>query len=67
MVYFMFAATEYHLGLLKAKLAKYRVQLLEGSKTKSEKVMGWNWKRDSHGWRLVKLTQLDLFRVKASM
>ncbi|KAI7864571.1 developmentally-regulated GTP-binding protein 2 [Spinellus fusiger] len=35
-------ATEYHLGLLKAKLAKYRVQLLEGSKTKSEKGEGFD-------------------------
>ncbi|KAK9739281.1 50S ribosome-binding GTPase [Popillia japonica] len=32
-------ATEYHLGLLKAKLAKYRSQLLEPSK-KSEKGLG---------------------------
>lgn len=32
-------ATEYHLGLLKAKLAKYRIQLIEGSQTKSEKVI----------------------------
>ncbi|KAJ2962012.1 hypothetical protein NQZ79_g2735 [Umbelopsis isabellina] len=36
------AATEYHLGLLKAKLAKYRVQLLEGAKTKSEKGEGFD-------------------------
>ncbi|CDS12492.1 Putative Developmentally-regulated GTP-bindingFT protein 2 [Lichtheimia ramosa] len=35
-------ATEYHLGLLKAKLAKYRVQLIEGSKTKSEKGEGFD-------------------------
>ena len=35
-----YTATEYHLGLLKAKLAKYRSQLLEPSK-KSEKGEGF--------------------------
>ena len=29
----IYSATEYHLGLLKAKLAKYRAQLLEPSKS----------------------------------
>lgn len=38
---FYFIATEYHLGLLKAKLAKYRSQLLEPSK-KSEKGEGFD-------------------------
>lgn len=37
----MFLATEYHLGLLKAKLAKYRAQLLEPSK-KQEKGEGFD-------------------------
>lgn len=36
-----FTATEYHLGLLKAKLAKYRSQLLEPSK-KGEKGEGFD-------------------------
>jgi len=35
-------ATEYHLGLLKAKLAKYRSQLIEGSKTTSAKGEGFD-------------------------
>jgi len=35
------SATEYHLGLLKAKLAKYRSQLLEPPK-KSEKGEGFD-------------------------
>lgn len=38
---FQFAATEYHLGLLKAKLAKYRSQLLEPTK-KGEKGEGFD-------------------------
>lgn len=37
----MITATEYHLGLLKAKLAKYRSQLLEPAK-KSEKGEGFD-------------------------
>uniref|UniRef100_A0A6I8NRU8 Developmentally regulated GTP binding protein 2 n=1 Tax=Ornithorhynchus anatinus TaxID=9258 RepID=A0A6I8NRU8_ORNAN len=35
-------ATEYHLGLLKAKLAKYRAQLLEPSKSASAKGEGFD-------------------------
>nr|XP_004226744.1 developmentally-regulated GTP-binding protein 2-like [Ciona intestinalis] len=35
-------ATEYHLGLLKAKLARYRAQLLEGSKTSGPKGEGFD-------------------------
>ncbi|OQV12091.1 Developmentally-regulated GTP-binding protein 2 [Hypsibius exemplaris] len=35
-------ATEYHLGLLKAKLAKFRQQLLEGASKKSEKGEGFD-------------------------
>jgi len=35
-------ATEYHLGLLKAKLARYRAQLLEGPKGASQKGEGFD-------------------------
>lgn len=35
-------ATEYHLGLLKAKLAKYRAQLLEPSKSSAAKGEGFD-------------------------
>lgn len=35
-------ATEYHLGLLKAKLAKYRAQLLEPSKSAGAKGEGFD-------------------------
>ena len=38
----IFLATEYHLGLLKAKLAKYRSQLLEPSKKSGEKGEGFD-------------------------
>ena len=35
-------ATEYHLGTLKAKLAKYRAQLLEPTGKKGEKGEGFD-------------------------
>jgi len=35
-------ATEYHLGLLKAKLARYRAQLIEGSKSSGQKGEGFD-------------------------
>lgn len=35
-------ATEYHLGLLKAKLAKYRAQLLEPTKSTGAKGEGFD-------------------------
>lgn len=38
----MLTATEYHLGLLKAKLAKYRAQLLEPSKSAGAKGEGFD-------------------------
>ena len=38
----MHTATEYHLGLLKAKLAKYRAQLLEPSKSAGAKGEGFD-------------------------
>ena len=37
-----FSATEYHLGTLKAKLAKYRGQLLEPTGKKGEKGEGFD-------------------------
>lgn len=36
------SATEYHLGLLKAKLAKYRAQLLEPTKSTGAKGEGFD-------------------------
>ena len=39
---FLVSATEYHLGLLKAKLAKYRSQLLEPTGKKGEKGEGFD-------------------------
>ena len=39
---YFYPATEYHLGLLKAKLAKYRSQLLEPSKKSGEKGEGFD-------------------------
>lgn len=44
MTHFLLAlpATEYHLGLLKAKLAKYRAQLLEPSKSAAAKGEGFD-------------------------
>lgn len=41
LTFFFPTATEYHLGLLKAKLAKYRSQLLEPAK-KGEKGEGFD-------------------------
>lgn len=42
-LFFLFIlATEYHLGVLKAKLAKYRTQLLEPQGKKGEKGEGFD-------------------------
>ena len=38
LIAFVFAATEYHLGLLKAKLARYRAQLIEPTSKSGAKV-----------------------------
>lgn len=40
--FYNLSATEYHLGLLKAKLAKYRSQLLEPSKKGGDKGEGFD-------------------------
>lgn len=42
MIFIVSSATEYHLGLLKAKLAKYRAQLLEPSKSAGAKGEGFD-------------------------
>lgn len=42
-------ATEYHLGLLKAKLAKYRSQLIEGEKKASAGGKGEGFDVEKHG------------------
>ena len=41
-IHHLFVATEYHLGTLKAKLAKYRGQLLEPTGKKGEKGEGFD-------------------------
>jgi len=42
-------ATEYHLGLLKGKLARYRAELLEGSVTKSKAGEGFDVSKSGYG------------------
>lgn len=58
-------ATEYHLGLLKAKLAKYRAQLLEPDK-KSAKGEGFDVLK-SGGQLLHSLSVLELTDRRSSM
>jgi ribosome-interacting GTPase 1 len=41
-------ATEYHLGLLKAKLAKYRSQLIEGETKTAGKGEGFDVEKHGH-------------------
>lgn len=41
-IFHLYTATEYHLGVLKAKLAKYRSQLLEPQGKKGEKGEGFD-------------------------